>query len=109
MGSNKLKIKLYRHIYHKDIFLSRNWNYCGGDEDTPFYYATRNMRTALVDANEPDFLIWTHRFLDFEGKTKLKAKMTDTKEVDIDGYVGTLKKELVLPVSEFALVELAEV
>ena len=109
MGSNTLKIKLYRHIYHKDIFLARNWNYCGGDVNTPFYYATRSMRTALVDANEPDFLCWTNRFLDWDGKTELKAKMTDTKEVDIDGFVGTLKKELVFPVSEFVLVELAEV
>ena len=109
MGSKKLKVKLYRHIYHKDIFLARNWSYCGGGETTEFYYATRNMHTALIDANKPDFLSWTNSFLDFDGKTKLKAKMIEEKTVDIDGYVGTLRKELVFPVSEFALVELAEV
>lgn len=100
---------VYRHKYHKNIYLARNWIYCGGGPETEFYYATKDMITALKDANSPNFLSWTHSFLDKDGKTMLKAKITDSKEVDIDGYTGTITKGLSLPVTEFEKVTFAEV
>ena len=100
---------VYRHKYHKNIYLARNWSYCGGNANTEFYYATKDMITALKDANCPNFLSWTHSFLDEDGKTMLKAQITDSKEVDIDGYTGTIAKELSFPVTEFEKVTFAEV
>lgn len=104
-----MTIKLFRHKVHKDIFLARNWSYCGGDENTEFYYATKDVFTAVKDANRPVFKKWFSSFLDEDGKTKLKARITDRKTVDIDGYFGTVEKELVFPVVDFELVELTEV
>lgn len=103
-----IKLKLYRHVYHKDIYLARNWSLCGGGAESEFYYATRDVMKALTDANRTDFESWMHRFLDDDKKTQLKAKMKDTKEVNIDGYKGIITKELVFPVKEFALVEIKE-
>lgn len=67
------------------------------------------MITALKDTNRPDFLSWTHSFLDKDGKTMLKAHITDSKAVDIDGYTGTITKKLSFPVIEFEKVTFAEV
>lgn len=103
------KIYVYRHKYHKDIYLARNWHYCVGGPETEFYYATKDMITALKDTNRPDFLSWAHSFLDEDGKTMLKAHITDSKAVDIDGYTGTITKKLPFPVTEFEKVTFAEV
>lgn len=98
-----MEIKLYRHICRKDLYLARNWSYCGGGINTPFYYATKDVMQAIQDANKPDFLSW-HMSISF-----LTAKITDTKEVAIDGYTGKISKELSFPVSEFECVTLREV
>lgn len=99
----------YRHKYHKDIYLARNWSYCGGSPQTAFYYATKDIINALKDANRPNFLSWAHSFLGEDGKTMLRACMTDSKAIDIDGYTGTITKELSFPVAEFEKVTFAEV
>lgn len=100
----KIKICLYRHKYFKDIYLARNWNYCGGTKDTPFYFATKDIVRAINDAYDPKFRDWMNRF-----EESLTAKFTDKKEVDIEGYCGVIKKELKFPIEEFVLVELTEV
>jgi hypothetical protein len=97
-----MEIKLYRHIYHKDIYLCRNWQYCGGGETTPFYFASRDLMQALKDANRAGFLSWKKTI------PNLVAKIIDTKEVDIDGYKGNLQKELAFPVAEFECVTFVE-
>lgn len=104
-----LKIKVYRHIYHKNIYLCRNWSFCGGGPSTEFYYASRDLMKAITDANRKGFESWMNSFLDENGKTVLKAKMIDAKEVDLDGYKGKLEKELTFPAVEFELIELCEV
>lgn len=98
----KIKIKLYRHKYFEDVYLARNYNYCGGNKYTPFYYGTQDIFEAIKGARREDFLDW-HKRID-----GLTAKFTDSKEVDIDGYTGTIKKELCFPVSEFEAVILEE-
>lgn len=100
---DKIKVVLYRHKFFDDIYLARNWNYCGGSKNTPFYFATQEIVRAINDAQNPKFLEWAHRI---EGLT---AKFTDSKEVNIDGYEGIIKKELSFPVADFHLVELVEI
>ena len=98
----KIEIKLYRHKYFDDVYLARNYSYCGGDKDTPFYYGTQDIFEAIRSAQRENFLYW-HNQID-----GLTAKFTDCKEIDIDGYTGIIKKELCLPVSEFEVVILEE-
>lgn len=111
-----IELKLYRHVCNKDIFLARDWDYLriypvqdSNDPDTPFYYATRDVMKALNDANSEGFEDWMHYFKDDHMETTLKAKIIDEKDVDICGYTGRLKKELVFPVKEFELVKLGEI
>lgn len=104
-----IKVKVYQHKEHKEVFLARNWQYCGGNANTPFYYATKKLTAAIVDANTPDFERWFESFLDNKGKTTLTAKMTESKYIEIDGFSGVVEKECVYPVREFKLVELSEV
>jgi hypothetical protein len=49
-----------------------------------------------------------NRFKDENGVTELKVKTVFKKEIEFDGYNGILEKKVVLPVSEFELVELKE-
>ena len=97
-----IKIKLYRHKCFEDIYLARNYMYYGGHKDTPFYYATKDIMEAIISAHKENFLDW-HKRID-----GLTAKITDSKEIDIDGYMGTVTKELCFPVSEFEVVFLEE-
>ena len=94
----KIEIKLYRHKYFKDVYLARNYGYCGGNKDTPFYYGTQDVFEAIKNAQRENFLDW-HKRID-----GLTAKFTDSKEIDIDGYKGTIEKEISSPVSEFEVV-----
>ena len=98
----KIEIKLYRHKYFEDVYLARNYGYCGGNKDTPFYYGTQDVFEAIRSAQRENFLDWHNRF---DGLT---AKFTDSKEIDIDGYKGTIENEISLPVSEFEVVILRE-
>ena len=103
-----MKIKLYRHIYHKDIYLARNWSVVGGSYTTDFYYATQNVFEAITSANREDFERWFNSWVYDNGKSKLKAKITLSKEVEIDGYKGTCRKTFEFPVYEFECVEFVE-
>lgn len=47
-------------------------------------------------------------FKDENGVTELKVRTVLKKEIEFDGYKGVLEKEVVLPVSDFELVELKE-
>ena len=94
---------VYRHKTEKDIYLARNWNICGGGAETDFYYATKNINLAIDHANREGFLSWTHGF---DGK--LTAKITLQKQMEFDGYVGTLSKTVNLSVLDFEKVTLTE-
>ena len=107
--NDRITIKLYRHRHDKTVFLARNWNLCGGSDAAPFYYATKDVMRAILDANRNDFESWMSHFPGKDNKTKLVAKMTDSKTVDFDGYKGTITKELEFRVKDFELVELTEV
>ncbi len=104
----KLRLFVYRHKYCKDIYLARNWSICGGSPNTDFYYATKDVITALKDAVRSDFIFWSRNFLDESGKTELKAIIVDSKEVDIDGYKGTITKRLEFSVADFEKISLVE-
>ena len=43
----KIELKLYRHKYFEDVYLARNYGYCGGNKDTPFYYGTQDVFEAI--------------------------------------------------------------
>lgn len=103
-----MKLKLYRHIYHKNVFLARNWSVVGGGPTTDFYYATENVIEAVASANKDDFEHWFYAFLGDNLKTKLKAKITFSKEIEIDGYKGTCRKTVEFPIYEFECIELVE-
>lgn len=103
-----MNIKLYRHKKFKDIYLARDWAYCGGNPDTPFYYATKDMVKALQDANKEKFTDWFNSFLDEDGNTKLTAKIVLEKEVEVDGYTGTCRKTEVFRVTDFELIEFTD-
>lgn len=112
MNDKKLSIRIYRHKIYKDFYLIRT-NLCGGNKDSAFYETTNDLRKAIdnvlyYDNKDGAFEHWMNWFKDENGVTELKAKTILTKEMDFDGYKGVLKKEVILPVSEFELVELKE-
>ena len=104
----KLSIRVYRHKEYKNVYLMRNWNYCGGGPDTEFYAATTDLKDAInsvMRGNEHNlFEDW---FNAFDGK--LYALYTDKKEMEFDGYSGVLTKEIKLYVKDFEKVVLEEV
>lgn len=105
-----LELKVYRHKEYKDIFLARNWNICGGTADTEWFYATKKILEALRSFGDKDIEEeYKFNFYNYETQhSKLKAKIEFTKEMDFDGYTGTLKKVLILPLDDFELVTLIE-
>jgi len=98
-----LTISVYRHKTEKDIYLARNWNYCGGGPNTEFYYATKDVIKAIENANRDKFTSWMGNF---DGR--LTAKITIRKEMEFDGYKGTMSKELCFLVADFELITLTE-
>lgn len=110
---NKIKLVVYRHKERKDIFLARNWGYCGGTETTEFYKATQDIieavRSVFLEKQMNDkFEHWFGSFLDENKKTKLVVKIQDKKDFEFDGYKGTATKEITLRVCDFEKVELIE-
>lgn len=104
----ELKIKLYRHKIYKDIYLARRWSICGGSPDTDFFYATNNLQTALENTLKGDMEIEYTKFWYEKGHSRLKAKIVLEKDMEFDGYKGTMKKELELPLDDFELITLQE-
>ena len=113
MKNEKLSVKLYRHKVYKDLYLIRT-NLRGGSKKSPFYEITNDLQKAIdsvLDYNNQKnetFEKWMDRFKDENGVTELQVKTVLKKEMDFDGYKGVLEKEVILPVSEFELVELKE-
>lgn len=110
---NKIKLVVYRHKERKDIFLVRNWGLCGGNENSNFYQATKDILEAvrsvkLQERMSETFEHWFNHFLDENGKTKLTVKITDIKNFEFDGYKGSATKEIALRVADFEKVELIE-
>lgn len=97
-----IKLHVYRHKTDKNVYLARNWHFCGGNEVTEFYFATEDLMTALKDAQRDDFLSWYYSF------PELSAKITKSKEFEFDGYKGTAKKEVCYPLNEFECITLME-
>ena len=101
-----MELKFYRHKEHKDVFLVRT-NMCGGNADTAFYNATRDVIEAItsvrnVEISNKSFLFWASRFSD------TSVTVTLEKRVELDGYSGIIHKKVRIPVSEFELVTLVE-
>lgn len=112
MDDERLSVKLYRHKTHKDLYLIRT-NLCGGSKNSAFYETTNSLRKALdsvlyYEDKYEIFEEWMNRFKDENGVTELKVKTVFKKEMEFDGYKGILEKEIILPVSEFEIVELKE-
>lgn len=113
MENEKLSVKLYRHKVHKDLYLIRT-NLCGGSKDSAFYEITKDLQKAIdsvLDYNNQKnetFEKWMDWFKDENGVTELQVKTVFKKEMELDGYKGILEKKVVLPVSDFELVELKE-
>lgn len=113
MKNETLSVKLYRHKVYKDLYLIRT-NLRGGNKKSPFYEITKDLQKAInsvLDYNNQKnetFEKWMDRFKDENGVTELQVKTVFKKEIEFDGYNGVLEKEVVLPVSEFELVELRE-
>ena len=113
--AEKIELVVYRHKERKDLYLTRNWSYCGGSETTEFYGVTKDIGEAIASVlfgtrkriNE-NFEEWMKKFLDENGKTKLVVKIMDSKEFEFDGYKGTATKEITLRVSDFERVVLTE-
>ena len=98
-----MELQFYRHKEYKNIFLKRSC-YCGGNKTTQFYDATFDVLEAIrdLDSHKEDFLSWLHTFP--ETKTEVVLK----KEMEFDGYKGTLCKKILLNISDFELVTLRE-
>lgn len=112
MSNEKLSVKLYRHKVYKDLYLTRT-NLCDGSKESPFYETTKDLQKdidSILYYNNKDttFEKWMDWFKDENGVTELKVKTVLKKEMDFDGYKGVLEKEVILPVSDFELVELKE-
>lgn len=107
MEDKKIELKLYRHKTYKDIYLIRNWNVCGGCEDTEFFSTTKSIFEAIENCNKRN-----EKDIEIECNDKLrwfpnnKTKTILSKEMDFDGYKGILKKEERLPIADFELIKL---
>ena len=103
MTTGKIELKLYRHKTYKDLYLKRT-NFSGIGKHIERYEVTRDIFEAIMSCNlHPDFMEW----LSIYPHSKVKAEFT--KEIDLDGFKGRVKKEVYLSVSEFELVEFREV
>ena len=109
-----MELKIYRHKIYKDIYLIRNWSFCGGCKDTEFYTTTKSLKSAVDnmfrynsetknDELATDFMHWAESF-----NNQLKVKISLEKEMDFDGYKGILKKEEIVPITDFEPVILVE-
>lgn len=106
--NKKLSLKVYRHKEEKEVFLLRNWGLCGGNKDSDFYRATADLieavkNVAAENRTHEDFENWMSHF-NGELYVKYKKKL----DVEIDGYTGTLEKEIKLYVKDFEKVILTE-
>ena len=104
-----LSVKVYRHKTEKDVYLMRNWGLCGGGPDSDFYKATTNLIDAIQNTScevrcKEEFEHWMEAF-----GGNLYVKHIKKREMQFDGYEGTLTKEIKLYVRDFEKVTLKEV
>ena len=106
--NEKLSLRIYRHKEEKEVYLKRNWGICGGTQDTDFYQATTNVLEVIqsVKAEERTGECFEHWMGSFNGKLYVKFKKR--LDVEIDGYTGTLEKEIKLYIKDFEKVVLTE-
>lgn len=111
----KMKIKLYRHKVHKNLYLKRNWHIMGSPE-AEWWSATDKLYEALQSYRKYE----NHRYIEVDIEEEYKrfenndcfpryrTKYTFEKEMEFDGYKGKLEKEEIMPLSDYELVVLEE-
>lgn len=100
----KLKVSVFRHKTYKEVFLTRNWCVCGVCSGT--YKTTDNLLSAIENANN-QFHTKRSKFDDFF-RDNMTVEYTLKKEMEFDGYSGTLEKKVNLKVTDFEEVILTE-
>ena len=89
------------------MFLARNWNICGASRDT--YRVAHNILDAIDSANSHN---GSRKFEDYFNYSYQGKGLTVThkmkKDMEFDGYSGTLVKEVVLNVADFEEIFLIE-
>ena len=107
-NNEKLSLRVYRHKEEKGVFLKRNWGMCGGTPDTAFYQATTDVLEAIesVKVEERTGECFEYWMGSFDGKLYVKFKKK--RDVEIDGFTGTLEKEIKLYIKDFEKIVLTE-
>lgn len=100
----KLKVSVFRHKTYKNVFLTRNWCICGACSDT--YSVTENLISAIENVNNP-YHMKRSKFDSFF-RDNMTVEFTLKKEMEFDGYSGTLEKKVNLKVTDFEEVILTE-
>ena len=100
------EIVIYRHKTNKDIYLTRNWRFCGGGPDTNWFEATDDIYEAIKNSKNNDSKTIEEAYNTRAFPDESKAKIIVDKEFEFDGYKGILKKELVFKVSDFEKITL---
>lgn len=111
----KMKIKLYRHKAHKNIYLKRNWHIMGSPK-AEWWSATDKLYEALQsyrkyenhEVIEVDIEKEYEKFKNDPWFPQYITRYTFEKEMEFDGYKGNLKKEEIMPLSDYELVILEE-
>lgn len=112
MEKEKITLRFYRHKEEKGVYLIRNWHYGGGNADTDFYQATTDLVEAIKSVEKEKIMVndkfekWMNHFEEDGGLYVTHVKHIQAR---IDGYEGTLKKEMKLYVRDFEKVVLQEV
>lgn len=95
------EIVLYRHKTNKDFYLIRNWAGLGDFPSIDMLEATDNINNAILNATIDNAIDMVEELEKKQTKSALKAKATEYKHFEIDGYEGTLVKENVFNVDDF--------
>lgn len=104
----RIELKIYRHKEYQDVYLLRNYALVGGNADSEWYSATRELKDAIRNANfVGENNRFEERFRVFGEPTKVK--IVDEKDFEFNGYKGKLKKEITLLVTDFEKVIIREV
>lgn len=109
-----LNFTVWRHKYYRDKFLVFKYDYEDKaviDKTSPFTVTT-NVLDAIANVqycNEycGGFTNVYEKYVYSEFWNTIILK--DSKEVDLDGYVGTVTKEIHLPLGDFEKINLVEI
>lgn len=107
----RIKLFVYRHKENRDVYLVRNWNVVGGNQNTEFYKATKSILEAIGSTNNinaDEFEHWFYRFVDDDGNSLLMAKLVEQKQITVDGFSGTGTRTSCFAVKDFERIELTE-